>query len=143
MTLGQLKALAKPFYDELNVRNPSWVRDELERYQVDVFQVTGNENPIWEYTEGGYYPWNPALTEDELNQKIANIGQLKAVFALRLDEFVWDPNLDADQNGLRDAWEREFKVNDPTGDGDGDQLTNAQEQEFGTDPTQILSLIHI
>jgi len=51
--------------------------------------------------------------------------------------------LDADGNGLRDAWEIQYfgKVgNDPTADADWDGLTNLQEQTVGTNPVDPASV---
>ena len=51
------------------------------------------------------------------------------------------PGLDADENGLDDAWETQYFGHtgvDPNADADGDGLSNLQEQEYGTDPTRYV-----
>ncbi len=53
-----------------------------------------------------------------------------------------DPNLDADGNGLPDAWEMKYfghLGNDPLADPDGDKLTNLQEYLLHTDPTKKMT----
>lgn len=42
--------------------------------------------------------------------------------------------VDADQNGLSDAWERAFSISDPNSDTDGDGYNALTEQNYGTDP---------
>lgn len=53
-----------------------------------------------------------------------------------------DPSLDSDGDGLPDAWETQFGLDpanpaDAAGDLDFDTLSNLQEFELGTDPTEI------
>ncbi|MEM1203041.1 MAG: hypothetical protein AAGN66_07415 [Acidobacteriota bacterium] len=143
LLLGHLKALAKPFYDRLNLLDPAWVLDQLHRNGLTVegthyWKVFGDPN----YVEGGYYPWNPE-TPPAQNQGVAAIGQLKVVLALRFSEL---PVLDSDGDGLPDAWELEHGIdpyddgsgdpkNGPDGDLDGDGSTNGEEFDRGTDPT--------
>ena len=108
---------------------------ELNYYEVQPFQVPETIDPSYGYTVGGWYPWDPSLTDKSLNLKVANIGQLKAVFSLRLDAFIWDPLEDADNNGLPDVWERRFGTLNPDGDADNDGLSNSLEEQYNTDPT--------
>lgn len=63
------------------------------------------------------------LTEEEIAQLMD--GSLLAGF---------DP--DADDDGMRDAWETENGVDDPAADPDGDLLTNLQEHDLNTDPNE-------
>jgi hypothetical protein len=68
VNVGQLKAVAKPFHDRL--------------------------------IEQGFatnYPWT-STTADDVDYAVANIGQVKALFA-------FDVTLDSDEDGLPDAWE--------------------------------------
>jgi hypothetical protein len=119
LLLGQLKAIADPFYTRLHAAAPAWL--EAER----ILNGTNHPNSI--------FPWT-AETTDDANKAIANIGQLKAVFSLRFE------GLDSDGDGLPDAWELQHFTNlDQTssGDPDNDGLTNAQELAIGTDPTTI------
>ncbi|NOY81101.1 MAG: hypothetical protein GXP31_08865 [Kiritimatiellaeota bacterium] len=58
-----------------------------------------------------------------------------------VDGFVceWDNDGDADGDGLDDRWELvhfDNLLEAPDGDPDNDGLTNLQEQDYGTDPTQ-------
>ncbi len=93
LTLGQLKAIARPFYNHLNAESSSWVLDQIEdrnggtaTADTHYWQITGNAN----YTSGGYFPWNPATTS-ATNKETAVIGQLKSVFSLDFSTFVTAP----------------------------------------------------
>jgi hypothetical protein len=122
---GQLKALAKPFYDKLRTLNAVWLDNEMVFANIRV--VEPGSNPI-SYSP---YPWSVATSDDQ-NKAVATLGQLKAVFSLRFDTFR-----DADHDGLPDAWELQYFPNlDQTagGDPDGDGLNNAQECELGFNP---------
>lgn len=105
LLIGQLKAIAAPFYDVLHEGYPSW----LTAQRVE----SGTDNP------GTHYPWT-AATADDANKAIASIGQLKAVFALRFETLVIVPPVDEDPVPL---------------DSDGDGITDAQEIIDGTSPT--------
>ena len=74
-SLGQVKNCAVKFYDFLHSVSPAWLSDQLTR--------TGHPN------DGRKYPWTVTDTDDQ-NKAAANIGQLKAVFALRLRESLDD-----------------------------------------------------
>ena len=83
LLLGQLKAIARPFYNRLNVVSPTWVQNQIQQNHdnaailgTDYWQVSGNSN----YTQNGYYPWNPAAPA-ESNSTLATIGQLKVIFS--------------------------------------------------------------
>ncbi|MDX2081720.1 MAG: fibronectin type III domain-containing protein [Terrimicrobiaceae bacterium] len=156
--LGQLKAVAKPFYQRLHL-----------------FSYELTDPPLGRDATTGF-PWTAATTDDD-NYAPANLGQLKRVFSFdlsappgQLPEW-WqkhyfngqtgiDPNADADGDGVSnlaevmqrtsptasqdgdgdgipDDWEiRRFgHLGEPAnGDADGDGLTNAEEWEAGTDP---------
>ena len=123
LVIGQLKALATPFYDRLHSVAPEW----LEQQRA----AAGSQHT------GTHLPWTPDTTDDA-NTSPANIGQLKAVFAL---DFATLPaaSLDSDGDDMPDAWEMAngLNANDPADaneDPDGDGLTNAQEQIIGADP---------
>lgn len=108
LLIGQLKAIAHPFYNHLNELAPEWVLEQIEQNQnrtatinQDYWQVTGDSN----YTEGGYYPWNPT-TPATANRAIANIGQLKVVFSLRFENLSGGSG-DADSDGIPDVFEQQ------------------------------------
>lgn len=142
LRLGQLKAIAKPFYDVLNEADSSWLLEQLTQNGLTTqnehyWQVSGNPA----YYQNGYYPWDPA-TPVEVNNAVATIGQLKAVFSLR---FETHPSLsDQDEDGLNDAWELanglDVANGDQNGNGildglddfDADGVSNIQEYRDGT-----------
>ncbi len=66
-TLGQVKHVAKAFYDELNQISEAWVREQLGSLGHDLNTL-------------GQYPWTDTL-DDDSNRSIANLGQLKSIFA--------------------------------------------------------------
>jgi N-acetylmuramoyl-L-alanine amidase len=119
LLIGQLKAIASPFYDALHTADPVWLETQLaDNKTKDLVDSTN------------HYPWTQSPTDDR-NHAIANIGQLKAVFSLRFQ------TLDADQDGLFDNWERRHFGNLTASgreDSDNDGLDNAQEQDLGTNP---------
>jgi hypothetical protein len=128
LLLGQLKAIAAPFYETLHDVAPAWLdhesADPATRGQL---QLNGTKDPD---ALSNFYPWS-AHTTDNSNHSIATIGQLKAVFSLRFET-------DADINGLPDLWEINHFAHtgvDPKGDADGDGITNLNEYLNGTDPT--------
>jgi len=135
LQLGQLMAIAKPFYDHLN-EDPDWVKLQLDHYEVDAFPSTAQDSTLWGYTFPGWYPWNPANTKSPSNLSLANLGQLKAVFALELGNLPdnWstiDPTLDDNNNDIPDYWEALYSSGY-----DDDGLTLAEEFQYGTDPTK-------
>jgi hypothetical protein len=48
---------------------------------------------------------------------------------------------DDDHDGIPDAWENTYAVNDAGGDHDNDGQTNLEEYQTGTDPTNATSLL--
>jgi hypothetical protein len=109
INLGQLKAVAKPFYDRL-----------IEiRYSTKGNLITRGYPSNWAFN----YPWNPN-TPISANYAVANLGQLKMTFSF---EFA-----DIDGDDLPDFWELHngldmFNPYDGTSDLDGDGLTAAHE----------------
>lgn len=123
LLIGQLKAIADPFYTRLHAAAPVWL--EAER------TANGTNHP------GSIFPWTAETTDDN-NKGIANIGQLKAGFSLRFDTLPPVGPVDSDEDGLPDDWELAHfgsLYEDADGDADGDYLTNIEEFQFGTDPT--------
>ena len=53
------------------------------------------------------------------------------------DEFI-----DTDQDGMPDFWETTYGLNDADGDNDSDGLSNIEEYEIGSDPTQANIVIN-
>lgn len=92
LLLGQLKAIAAPFYTHLAASSPtnaSWLAAERATNGTD--------------HQGSIFPWT-ATTADDSNKSIATIGQLKAVFSLRFENFSL-PDIDTDGDGIADAAE--------------------------------------
>jgi hypothetical protein len=108
LNLGQLKALAAPFYDRIHAE--------------------GFTNALPEDLPG-LYPWTDAPADDN-DFAIANIGQLKRVFGFDLEK-----NVDSDGDGLSDAAERDFGTDPQSVDTDSDGINDAAEMgQYGTNP---------
>ncbi|MES2568502.1 MAG: hypothetical protein V4710_00430, partial [Verrucomicrobiota bacterium] len=125
--LGQLKTVAKPFYDRLAAAG---------------FNTS--------------YPWlGREATAD--NNIVANIGQIKALFSFDLSpldptrdinsndipdwwenlyvgQLIVDPNLDSDGDGIPDSQEFGYGGNPNAVDTDHDGLSDAEERALGTNP---------
>jgi hypothetical protein len=131
LLIGQLKAIAAPFYDRLHAAVPDWLDHEsADSATQGQLQLNGTRDPN---DPAHFYPWS-ADPGDDHNHAPATIGQLKAVFSLRFE------TIDADRDGLSDLWEmRCFSNLDQTGigDPDHDSLTNLQEQVMGSNPTAV------
>ncbi len=121
--LGQLKAVAKPFYDRL-----------LEvGYDTRANLVARGYPSNW----ASDYPWNPSTPASE-NYGPANLGQMKITFSFDLTGF---PAGDNNHNGLPDAWEQQYYPNGiPSTPGWADQdsfgMTFRMKALHGLDPTK-------
>ena len=130
LNLGQLKAISHQFYDSLP---PVWLADQALQNGITPWVAP--------------YPWD-INTPVEDNLKIANIGQLKAVFSLR---FRQDIDNAGTGDGLPDVWEQQvidadpndaiqsFDDIEPSGhspaaDLDQDGFNNLAEHQLGFDP---------
>jgi len=130
---GQLKYVAKPFYDRLLAVGFD-TRLSLQEHGAM------EDGIAWPHN----YPWNPATPTSE-NYSPVLLGQLKLVFS-------FDLNVNADADALPDWWEwgiinASQADGDPnnnlvapagvlaTGDFDGDGLDNAREFALHTDAT--------
>lgn len=126
VNLGQLKAVAKPFYDLL------WINGYTNAWPVGMTV--------------GSYPWS-ASTNSARDYAIANIGQLKYLFSFDFDESGTE--FDEDGDGLPDAWEIQHGlnphsnqgVNGAFGDPDGDNFNNLHEYLSNTDPQSNMSAV--
>ena len=115
INLGQLKAVAKPFYDRLL----SFSYDTKANLLAHGFPSSWTSN----------YPWNPATAVSE-NYAPSNLGQVKAVFSFDLANF------------LSPTWQQQYFGQtgiDPAADPDGDGMTNLQEYQQGSDPNNYFS----
>ena len=129
LNLGQLKAISHQFYDALP---PAWLADQALQNGIIPWVAP--------------YPWD-INTPVEENLKLANIGQLKAVFSLR---FRQDKDNAGAGDSLPDVWEQKIIDADPNDayqsladilhgdDFDGDGLENLTEYRNGTSPLESL-----
>jgi len=136
LLVGQLKAIAAPFYSKLHALDSAWLDSQLTQNQTKDASDLAN-----------FYPWSSSTTDDN-NKAPVSIGQLKAVFSLRLESLVIEPplvNADQDEDGLPDNWELLHGLdptddgsinpdNGPDGDPDGDGVPNSSELEEDTAP---------
>lgn len=119
LLLGQLKAIAAPFYQRLHVVAPAWLVSERSAYGMP--------------DTGTHYPWT-ATTTDDVNKAPATIGQLKAVFSL---DFAGERETGGAADGLPDLWQYRHFGNLgslASEDPDGDGVPNSIEAEQGLDP---------
>lgn len=116
ITLGQLKFLAKPFYDRI----------------MEVQFDPSTMNP-----ESGNYPWSDTQDDDQ-DDAPATLGQLKFVFSFDLSR-----SLDADE--IPDWWEANYNIDplkniDNTAtDFDGDAILDFAEYLGKSDPTDYFN----
>ena len=83
-----------------------------------------------------YTPARGATNGDKLFFS-ANDGRTNSATALVTINVT--PPVDANTNGLADAWEAQFGITDPNADTDGDGVSNRNEYWAGTNPTNALS----
>ncbi|MFL6519216.1 MAG: hypothetical protein ACJ8NS_03270 [Chthoniobacterales bacterium] len=147
---GQLKNIAKAAVAEMDVKLPGGAGDELHNLvngwsapsvqtndfaPLNIGQLKNVVRPFYDRLIAAglanVYPW-AGSTAPVGDFAIANIGQVKSMFSFQL------PTSDVDGNGLPDAWKQQYFGRsgvDPAADADGDGLTNLQEYQNGSDPT--------
>ena len=157
LLLGQLKAIALPFYNRLNQADHNWLLGQINLNQPNGVAILGTHYWIVtgnaKYIENGCYPWNPG-TASEVNKSPVTIGQLKAIFSLRFEDPSFSPqtinesgsavassvSADSNNDGLGDAWEMLWfgSLNAQTGNGcySGDGIMNKYKEQAHTDPTK-------
>lgn len=135
LNIGQLKNVAKPFYDrlwELSAANEGSVNFPSSMVFVSGGTDSGNHKYPW-----AAMPDNPGESDYAINYEIANIGQVKNLFSWSLND-VEEIFEDTDGDGIPDLWEYEFfgdlESVDENSDTDGDGLKDVEELALGTNP---------
>lgn len=130
INIGQVKALAKPFYDRIQEVSTSLP-----------YVITARPTGVT-----GTHPWT-ASTSDDSDYSPVNIGQLKYIFSFDFDRNndgtndMWAPNSDADGDYLSNIAETTIYGTDPAdADTDGDGRSDWQETADGTNPLDPASL---
>ncbi len=116
VAMGQLKAVAAPFYEVFQETHPQWLATR-----------TGHPED-----RNSPYPWS-RKTGDDSNYSFATVGQVKHAFRIDFSSLK-----DQDADGLSDAWEMSHfstLATTPDGDQDNDGLSNADEYRLGWSPT--------
>lgn len=81
LVVGQLKAMAAPFYEHLHAKDPLWLASQRSQNRTSA--------------PGSHFPWTTE-TADDSNKSLASIGQLKSVFSLHFENFPIRDDDDAD-----------------------------------------------
>ncbi len=128
LLVGELKAIADPFYRRLNSAMPLWLNQQR--------MMNGTQDPA---NPTNIFPWTSA-TNDDSNKAVASVGQLKAVFTLPFDEdinFYYGSGplvSDTNNDGIVDPLAILFRFSSSLNDTDGDGIANAVEVANGTNP---------
>ena len=126
LSIGQLKYLAKPFYDHLNSAAADFDTSAMNPASTDI------------------YPWTVEQSDDA-DRALATLGQLKFVFSFDLSLWL-SPADDTDRDNILDTWEQAIIDADPEDvistiadvqpedDYDADGLNNQNEFLQGSNP---------
>lgn len=143
LLVGQLKAMAQPFWDKLRTLDAPWVNNQI--YLTNNRVIEPGSNPL-SYSP---YPWSVS-TSDDSNYSPATLGQLKAVFSFQLE--TWgagepaDPPLptgpvDTDGDGLSDVTELAMGTSPTISDTDGDGHSDASDV-YPLDPSRWTAMVN-
>jgi N-acetylmuramoyl-L-alanine amidase len=105
LLIGQLKAISAPFYNRLHTASPEWLETQRKLNGTNVV--------------GTHLPWKQNVHDQ--NMSMATIGQLKAVFALRFEDF---PVALTFEQWIANFYNTGDTNADPNADTDGDGITN-------------------
>lgn len=120
VNLGQIKAVAEPFYARLNAVG----------YNTNLNLIANGYSPLWAHSR----PWNSqTMVPVAENYRIANSGQLKLVFSFDI--------VDSNGNGTLDYLEGIYPASSPTRDTDGDGVPDI-EDAYPNDPTRSANLVY-
>lgn len=125
---GELKALAKPFYDRLRAMDADWIDHQMLR--LDLKRIEPDSSPFV-YSP---YPWSETSTDDD-NKAPATLGQLKAVFSLDFSLLGSTAEPDSDNDGVPDDLEPISGTSPSLLDSDGDGVMDGLDA-FPIDPTR-------
>lgn len=125
---GQLKALAKPFYDRLRSLNPAWIEEQMSLHGLQ--RIEPGSNPY----SFSPYPWS-VVADDDSNLSPATLGQLKAVFSIDFSLWGVVQNPDSDSDGISDVVEEASGTSPVLLDTDGDGHFDPVDA-FPLDPTK-------
>lgn len=118
LLLGQLKAIAAPYYVRLNAGSPAWLANE---------RILNNMPDT-----STFYPWTDIMGDDA-NLAPATIGQLKAVFSLRFETLA--ASIDSDGDGLSNSQELAGGTNADDADTDNDGIPDGIDSAPNTPAT--------
>lgn len=96
LAIGQLKAIAQPFYDVLREQSPGWLDWQMSINNIRVSEPGANQPSF------SNYPWTVAVSDDS-NKAVATLGQLKAAFCIDFSLIGAPQYDDSDGDGMPDA----------------------------------------